>query len=108
MHTCSLESLVTHTNQRSSYFERVVANVEVIHLLRGFMTFPESTAAYIADAIWRNVAAYFGSAARLASSAARAHHRLTSPKVAQIFSKAVQFFWKVRHDTREKFIFACG
>ena len=31
---------------------------------------------------------------------------LISPKAPQIFSKAVQFFWKVNHDTREKFIFA--
>ena len=31
---------------------------------------------------------------------------LISPKAPQIFSKAVQFFWKVNHDTQEKFIFA--
>ena len=31
---------------------------------------------------------------------------LISPKVKRIFSKAVQFFWKVSHDTWEKFIFA--
>ena len=29
---------------------------------------------------------------------------LISPKATQIFSKAVQFFWKVNHDTWEKFI----
>ena len=32
--------------------------------------------------------------------------RLISAKARQIFSKAVQFFWKVNHDTREKFRFS--